>query len=168
MQNAKDTFYEVMRNHLAALNPERTIVLRGVVRPGVLIEENELLSAVAIPDCFRLRWSAVHVDPNGTIPLAMLECCVDYETAGTAMNGGMDRGRALAAMDAELQGAVNASPRNVLKMNYSGLANGKVPVAMQTNVWWSEAAFGEVVTKDDRLARTAIVQLMSYQEAGEL
>ncbi len=168
MQNAKDTFYEVLRNRLVALNPERTIVLRGVVRPGVLVEENELLSAVAIPDCFRLRWSAAQVDPNGTMPLVMLECCVDYETAGTAMNGGMDRGRALAAMDAELQGAVNASPRNVLKMNYSGLANGNAVVAMHTNVWWSEAAFGEMVTKDDRLARTATVQLMSYQEAGEL
>ncbi len=168
MQNAKDTFYEVLRSRLVRLNPERTIVLRGVVRPGVLVEENELLSAVAIPDCFRLRWSAAQVDPNGTMALMMLECCVDYETSGTAVNGGMDRGRALAAMDAEFQGAVNAPPRNVLKMNYSGLANGNPAVAMQTSVWWSEAAFGEMVAKDDRLARTATVQLMSYQEAGEL
>lgn len=168
MQNAKDTFYEVLRSGLVALNSERTIVLRGVVRPGVLVEENELLSAVAIPDCFRLRWSVAQVDANGAMPLAMLECSVEYETAGTGMNGGMDRGRALAAMDAELQGAVNALPRNVLKMNYSGLANGAAAVAMQTSVWWSEVAFGETVTKDDRLARTATVQLMSYQEAGEL
>ncbi len=85
-----------------------------------------------------------------------------------AMNSGMDRGRLLAAMDAELQGAVNASPRNALKMNYSGLANGNTAIPMNTNVWWSEVAFGETVTKDDRLARTATVQLMSYQEAGEL
>ena len=42
MQNAKDTFYEVLRSRLVALNPERTIVLRGVMRPGVLVEENEL------------------------------------------------------------------------------------------------------------------------------
>ena len=168
MQNAKDTFYEVLRSGLVALNSERTIVLRGVVRPGVLVEENELLSAVAIPDCFRLRWSVAQVDANGAMPLAMLECSVEYETAGTGMNGGMDRGRALATMDAELQGAVNALPRNVLKTNYSGLASGGVAAAMQTSVWWSEVAFGETVTKDDRLARTATVQLMSYQEAGEL
>jgi hypothetical protein len=32
VQNAKDTFYEVLRNRLVAFNPERTIVLRGVVR----------------------------------------------------------------------------------------------------------------------------------------
>ena len=106
--------------------------------------------------------------PTGVMPLAMLECWIDYETAGTTMNGGMDRGRALAAMDAELQGAVNVFPRNVLKMNYSALANGSAAVAMNTSVWWSEVALGETVTKDDRLARTATVQLMSYQEAGEL
>jgi hypothetical protein len=168
VQNAKDTFYEVLRSRLVALNSERTIVLRGVVRPGVLVEENELLSATALPDCFRLRWSVAHVDADGAMPLVMLECSVDYETAGTTLNSGMDRGRALAAMDAELQGAVNILPKNVPKMNYSGLAHGVAAVAMNTSVWWSEVVFGATVTKDDRLARTATVQLMSYQEAGEL
>jgi hypothetical protein len=168
MQNAKDTFYEVLRSRLVALNPGRTIVLRGVVRPGVLVEENELLFSVVLPDCFRLRWSGAQVDANGRMPLVMLECCIDYETAGAATNGGMDRGRALAAMDAELQGTLNILPRNLLKMNYSGLASGNAAVAMNTSVWWSEVVFGETVTKDDRLARTATVQLMSYQEAGEL
>ena len=168
MQNAKDTFYEVLRSRLVALNPERTIVLRGVVRPGLLVEENELLSAVALPDCFRLRWSVSQVDANGVMPMATLQCAIDYETAGTASNGGMDRGRALAGMDAELQGAVNALPRTSPKMNYAGLANGNAAIAMSTSVWWGEVAFGETVVKDDRLARTATVNVMSYQEAGEL
>ena len=57
MQNAKDTFYEMLRGRLAALNPGRTIVLRGVVRPGVLVEENELVSTVVLPDCFRVNWT---------------------------------------------------------------------------------------------------------------
>jgi hypothetical protein len=168
VQNAKDTFYEMLRSRLVALNPERTIVLRGVVRPGVLVEENELLSAVALPDCFRLRWSVRQVDANGVMPMATLQCAIDYETAGTAMNGGMDRGRAFAAMDAELQGAVNATPRTSPKMNYAGLANGNAVLAMSTSVWWGEVAFGETIVKDDRLARTATVNIMSYQEAGEL
>jgi hypothetical protein len=102
------------------------------------------------------------------MPMVTLQCAIDYETAGTAMNGGMDRGRALAAMDAELQGAVNALPRTSLKMNYAGLANGHAAVAMNTSVWWAEVSFGETVIKDDRLARTATVNMMSYQEAGEL
>ena len=168
MQNAKDTFYDVVRTRLVALNPERTIVLRGMVRPGMLVEENELLAAVALPDCFWLRWSGASVEAKGCMPLVALQCSIHYETAGTAMNGGMDRGRALAAMDAELQSLVNLLPRNVLKTNYAGLASGHAAVAMTTNVWWSELAFGEMVVEDDRLARTATVQVMSYEEAGEL
>lgn len=168
MQNAKDTFYEALRSRLVALNPERTIVLRGVVRPGVLVEENELLTAVVLPDCFRLRWAVNAVDANGVLPMVTLQCAIDYETAGTAINSGMDRGRALAAMDAELQAAVDRLPRTVLKMNYAGLANGAAAVAMTTHIWWSEATFSETVVKDDRLARTATVMVMSYQEAGEL
>jgi hypothetical protein len=168
VQNAKDTFYEVLRGRLVALNSERTIVLRGVVRPGVLVEENELMSAVALPDCFRLRWAVSRVDANGVLSMVTLECEIEYETAGTAMNAGMDRGRALAAMDAELQGAVNAMPRTSPKTNYAGLANGAAAVAMSTSIWWGEVAFGKTVIKEDRLARTATVIVMSYEEVGEL
>jgi hypothetical protein len=168
VQNAKDTFYEVLRGRLVALNPERTIVLRGVVRPGVLVQENELLTAVALPDCFRLQWSTSAADANGILPAITMQCFVDYETAGTAVNGGMDRGRALAAMDAELQAAVDPLPRTSPKMDYAHLANGKAATPMTTSVWWSEVAFGETVIKDDRLARTATINVMSYQEAGEL
>jgi hypothetical protein len=39
---------------------------------------------------------------------------------------------------------------------------------MTTNVWWGEVDFGKTVVKEDRLARTATVSVMSYQEAGEL
>jgi hypothetical protein len=169
VQNAKDTFYEVLRGRLAGVNPDRTIGLRGVTRPGVLVQENELLTAVALPDCFRLRWTVSAVDADGAMPLVTLQCMVDYETAGTAMNGGMDRGRALAAMDGELQAAVNPLQRSTPKLNYAGLAFGAAAaVAMKTCVWWGEVAFGETVVKDDRLARTATVVVMSYQEVGEL
>ena len=168
MQNAKDTFYEVLRGRLAALNSYRTIVLRGVVRPGVLVEENELVSAVALPDCFRMRWAVSGVDANCAMHTVMLECEFEYETAGTAMNAGMDRGRALAAMDAELQAAVNTLPRSSPKMNYAGLVNGAPVAAMSTSIWWGEVVFAKTVIKEDRLARTATVIVMSYQEAGEL
>ncbi|MBW4037511.1 MAG: hypothetical protein HIU91_01315 [Acidobacteria bacterium] len=168
MQNAKDTFYEVLRGRLAALNPDRTIALRGAVRPGLLVQENELLTAVALPDCFRMRWSVSAVDADGAMPLVAMECMIDYETAGTAMNGGMDRGRALAAMDGELQSSLNTLPRSTPKSNYAGLAFGNAVLAMKTNVWWGEVAFAATVVKDDRLARTATVVVMSYQEAGEL
>jgi hypothetical protein len=168
MQNAKDTFYEVLRGRLVALNPYRTVVLRGMVRPGLLVEENELVTTVALPDCFRMRWTVGVVNADGAMPLIALGCEIEYETAGTAIIGGMDRGRLLAAMDAELQAAVDPLPRTTPKMNYTGLASGAAAVAMTTNVWWGEVAFGETAVNDDRLARTARLTVMAYQEAGEL
>lgn len=168
MQNAKDTFYEVLRSRLVALNPYRTVVLRGVVRPGVLVEENELVSTVALPDCFRMQWLPGVLSADGDMTMVTNECVIEYETAGTAGNAGMDRGRALAAMDGELQAAVNPLPRTAAKMNYAALASGGAVAAMATNVWWGELVFGKTEVNDDRLVRTATVSVMSYQEAGEL
>lgn len=168
MQNAKDTFYELLRSRIAAANPERTIVLRGVTRPGVLVEENELVTAVTLPDCFRLRWVDASVDSANALPVATLTCEILYETAGTAANAGMDRGRMLAAMDAEFIGAVSTCPQHTLKQSYAALANGGNAQAMSTNIWWSNAVLGPLVLKADRIARTAKVTVMSCEEAGEL
>jgi hypothetical protein len=168
MQNAKDTFYQMLRDRLAALNPDRTIPLRGVTRPGLLVEENELATAFHLPDCFCLRWLDLSVDAYSAMPLISAECAIEYETAGTATNGGMDRGRSLAAMDEELLAALNAWPQNITKNNYAPLVSGKPIIAMATRVWWAEPKFGPVEVKQNRLARTAKVTVMSYQEAGEL
>ncbi len=168
MQNAKDTFYELLRGRLAELNPERTIVVRGVTRPGVLVDENELQASAALPDCFHLQWVAETVDAQGAMPLVTLGCEVTYASAGTALNGGLDRGRALGAMDGELLTAVQQCPQNTTKNNYSTLANGDSVAAMLTRVWWGDVAFGPVKVNRDRMTRTATVAVMSYEEAGEL
>ena len=168
MQNAKDTFYEALRSRLVALNPYRTVDLRGVVRPGVIVDENELVSTIALPDCFRLRWVQSEVDASGALPLVAMECEIAYETAGTAGNGGMDRGRLLSAMDGEIQASLNPLPRTAPKMNYAALAQGGTAAAMSTSVWWGEVLLGKVVVKGDRIARSATLSVMSYQEAGEL
>ena len=168
MQNAKDTFYITLCNRIAALNPGRTVVVRGATRPGVLVEENELETAVEMPDAFRLRWTSAKVDAAGALPLVALGCEIRYCTDGNAGNGGMDRGRLLAAMDGELASAVGAGPQSAVKMNYSGTAQGGAPAAMGTNIFWGDLAFGEVVVNGERLERVATVQVFSYQEAGEL
>ena len=168
MQNAKDTFFITLSGRLAALNPERTIVVRGATRPGVLVEENELVTASELPDCFRLSWSSAKMDVNTALPLVTLRCEIRYCTGGNVGNGGMDRGRLLAAMDAELVAAVGAAPRNAAKMKYSATAQGAAPVAMQTNIFWGDAVFGNVATNGERLERVATVDVFSYQEAGEL
>ena len=168
MRNAKDTFYEVLRGRVAVGNPERTIVLRGVVRPGVMVVENELVSAASVVDCFRLSWGESEIDVDGAMPMVAMRCVIEYETAGTALNAGMDRGRMVAAMDGELLAAMKGWPQTALKMNYSGLAFGKTVTAMKTNIWWGDVGFGVVTVEGERLKRVATVEVMSYQEAGEL
>jgi hypothetical protein len=83
------------------------------------------------------------------------------------MNGGLDRGRALAAMDGELLGALQQSPQNAVKTDFSALAQDGAVVTMASRVWWSNATFGSMEVRADQLVRVATVQVMSYQEAGE-
>src|ERR1700761_8130825 len=107
MQNAKDAFYVALRDRLAAINPARTMVLRGVTRPGVLVEENELASAYQPVNVFCLHWVGLSVDAKSALPLVSMTCQITYATDGDSGNGGMDRGRLLSAMDAELASAVS-------------------------------------------------------------
>jgi hypothetical protein len=164
MINAKDTFYIMLRNRLAALNPARTVTLRGVTRPGVLVEENELAAENIIPDIFRLRWSALSIDTQGSLPLATMTCAIHYATAGNGGNGGMDRGRLLAAMDSELSSALLATPHLIHKWNYT---RGDTPFSMATNVFWSDASFAPTVVAAEQLQRVATVEVFCYQEPGE-
>jgi hypothetical protein len=168
MQNAKDTFYLTLRGRLAALNPARTTVVRGVVRPGILVEENELPTIAVLVDAFRLNWTALRVDSVGPLPMVTMECSIRYATDGESGNGGMDRGRLLAGMDAELASALCIPPQTAAKMNYSGASAGVAPIAMGTNVFWSDPIFGDAAMVGERLERTATVQVLAYQEAGEL
>ena len=169
MQDARDTFYITLRNRLVAINPYRTIVVRGQVRPGVLVEENELATTVQNVDAFTLRWTSLKVDASSPMPLVAMECEFVYVTDGSSGNGGMDRGRLLGAMDGELTSALTQSPQATVKMNYSGVAGtGASAVPMATNIFWSQPAFAAATVSGERLERVATVQVFSYQEAGEL
>ncbi|MGP8259584.1 MAG: hypothetical protein ACLQM6_06475 [Acidobacteriaceae bacterium] len=168
MQNAKDTFYVTLQSRLAALNPARTIVVRGVVRPGTLVEENELPSAWIPVDTFRLQWTELQVNSAGPLPLVSMECSIQYATDGSSGNGGMDRGRLLSAMDAELASALGAEPHTIPKMNYSAAGDGVAPTTMGTNVFWADPVFNTATAVGERLVRTTTVQVLAYQEAGEL
>jgi hypothetical protein len=168
MQNAKDTFYVTLQSRLAALNPARTIIVRGVVRSGTLVEENELPSAVAPMDAFRLQWTGLQVNREAPLPLVTMECSIQYATDGTAGNGGMDRGRLLAGMDAELAAALGAEPHTVGKKNYSAAGVGVAATAMGTNVFWADPIFGVATTIGERVERSVTVQVFAYQEVGDL
>jgi hypothetical protein len=64
MQNAKDSFYVALRTRLVAINPERTILLRAAVRPGILVEEAEAPFAQLPTDVFVLRWLGLGSGPG--------------------------------------------------------------------------------------------------------
>ena len=162
MENAKDTFYITLRNRLVTVNPQRVAMLRGVERPGILVEEAEAPVAQLPGDVFVLRWTALEADLQLPAVMIGMLCEVLYATSGTANNAGLDRGRALAEMDAELLAMV--TPASVQKMNYSVTP----AVAMDTMVFWSEPVFMPVTTLRDRLTRVAKITVWAYQEQGEL
>jgi hypothetical protein len=161
MQNAKDSFYMALRNRLTAINPERTFLLRGAVRPGILVEDAEAPFSQPPNDVFILRWLGLGVDLELGSAMAAEECEIVYQTCGTQSFGGLDRGRALTEMDEELVAMLE--PFYTPKLSYTA-----TPLAaMLTNVFWDEPGFGQVVTQRDQLSRSAKVMVYSYQEQGE-
>jgi hypothetical protein len=168
VQNAKDTFYETLKARIAAANPERTVVLRGVTRVGVFVAENELAEMASPLDCFALAWQTLAADTQGPATIVAMRCTIQYATAGSGFNAGMDRGRLLATMDTELLNALSAAPQCVVKQNYAALANGSAAVSMGSNIWWSDVSFDAVTVSAGELRRTAQVTVWSYQEAGEV
>jgi len=161
MQNAKDSFYMALRTRLAVINPERTILLRGTVRPGILVEEAEAPFSQLPNDIFVLRWQGVGVDLDLGSMMAAEQCEVIYQTCGTQSYGGLDRGRLLSGMDEEL--AAMLQPFYTPKLNFTATP----PAAMLTKVFWDEPVFGSIVIQKDQLSRSANVMVYSYQEQGE-
>jgi len=161
MQNAKDSFYLALRTRLSAINPERTILLRGAVRPGILVEEAEAPFSQFPSDVFVLRWLGLAADMDLSLTMAAEQCEIVYQTCGTQSFGGLDRGRALSAMDEELIAMVQ--PFHTAKLNYSTAP----PTPMLTQVFWDEPVFSPIVTQRDRLGRSVTMLIYAYQEQGE-
>jgi hypothetical protein len=161
MQNAKDSFYLALRTRLASFNPERTVLLRGALRPGILVEEAEAPFAQPLSDTFILRWLGLGVDANLSSAMSVTECEILYTTCGTQAFGGLDRGRMLSAMDQEVLAMLD--PFYAPKLDYSV----QPPTDLQTNVFWDEPTFSPINVQCDRLSRSVRVMVYSYQQQGE-
>ncbi len=161
MENTRNSFYLTLRNTLNILNPSRVFALRGVQRPGIMVEENESTVAVAFPDIFVLRWTDLSVDRQHTLPLAQQVCEIHYWSEGTSTSGGIDRGRLLAAMDDELTQLLNTG--NAGKQNFAS----SPPTSLSTRLFWSAPSFAPIVTNKNRLSRVATITVYSYEEAAE-
>jgi hypothetical protein len=161
MQNAKDTFYITLRNRLAKLNPARTITLRGITRPGIIVEDAEAPMALMLLDAFTLRWTKLETNMQLPSILAQMVCEIHYATAGTQGNGGLDRGRTLEEMDDELLQLL--CPSSTAKFNYT-----QTPAApMNTMIFWSQAVFAAATVVRERIERVATVNVFAFQEQGE-
>jgi hypothetical protein len=161
MQNAKDTFYITLRSRLATLNPARSMTLRSVVRPGIFVADAESPIAQPLLDAFSLSWTTLAAELQLPATLVQMTCEVQYATAGTQANAGLDRGRSLEEMDSEVLRLLY--PYSAQRVNYAQ----DPPAAMNTMVFWSEPEFGPVVSLRDRLSRTAKVTVFAFQETGE-
>ena len=161
MQNAKDSFYMALRTRLVAINPNRTILLRGAVRPGILVEESEAPFPQLPDDVYTLRWLSLGTDVDLASTLVAEECEILYQTCGSQSFGGLDRGRLLSAMDEEVTAMLQ--PFWTPKLSYVV----SPPTTMLTKVFWDEPAFGHIVTQRDLLSRSVKVLVYSYQEQGE-
>ena len=161
MQNAKDSFYMALRTRLVIINPERTVLIRGAVRPGIFVEEAEAPFGQLPNDVFILRWLGLGTDMNLASTMAAEDCEILYQTCGTQSFGGLDRGRALSEMDEEVLAMIE--PLCTPKLNYATMP----PAAMLTQVFWDEPGFTPIVAQRDRLSRSVKVTVYSYQEQGE-
>ena len=161
MQNAKDSFYMTLRTRLVIINPNRTILLRGTVRPGILVEDAEAPFSQLPNDVFVLRWLGLAADLDLASTMAAEECEILYQTCGTQSFGGLDRGRSISEMDEELVSMLQ--PFFTPKLNYTP----SPPAAMLTHVFWDEPGFTPIATQRDQLSRSAKVTVYSYQEQGE-
>lgn len=161
MQNAKDSFYMALRSRLAIINPDRKAMVRGTLRPGILVEEAEAPQADFPADVFVLRWVGMGADVDLATTLLVHECEIVYSTCGCQSFGGLDRGRALTAMDRELLQITQ--PFCTPKLMYTATP----PAPMITQVFWDNPVFGPLVTQRDRLSRSVKVMVYSYQEQGE-
>ena len=162
MQNTKDTFLIALRDRLTVLNPNRTCVVRGAVRPAVLCVENELLDAGEGPtETFVLQWTAAVADSSEAVALDSLSCEITYTTEGSDLAAGMDRGRVLDAMDGELRTIL--LPAMAVKQDYAT----NPPTTLSTNVFWSDVAMGAAVLSQSAVSRVATVTVYGLREAGE-
>ena len=160
MQSAKDAFYLALRDRLAALDPERKVVVDGIERPAVLVVENEPLNAAPpLPNAYYLTWGPPHIVPgseNIARPLMTMECRVSYRV-GTSAAGEVDRGRLVCELDTELLCLL--TPPRTAKVDAT-----RTPAAPTgTYVFWGAVEFGAGTDGFDRTATLPVFFFLEEQ-----
>ncbi len=158
MQFAKDSFYAALRERLAAVNPARSGVVDGTVRPAVVVRENELGKVSELENTFLLSWG--EFSSVGGSGLLKMSCTIEYSTRGFDGTGG-DRGRALGALDGELQAIGN--PPRIAKSDYMKVP----PASLGTMVFWTDLEFANPKDEAGRMSRTASTTVYFVSEVKQ-
>lgn len=161
MQAAKDSFFMALCARLQQVNPQRTVVLGGDVRAGLLVAENEPAICSQPPEAFCMEWGAaqpVSASPLVASTLMSAEVVIRYRTCGEN-KGDCDRGRALSKMDAELLAI--CTPAQTQKLDYTRAT----PSGLGSNVFWKAPVFGGAVQTASTLSRAATTVVYFYPEA---
>ena len=164
MQAAKDSFYSALRDRLAVVDPLRTAVVEGIVRPAVVVVENELATTnPAEPNTFYITWNgASHAMGSLSVaqPMIELDCAIAYWTEGSDALSYQDRGRTMAALDEELLAI--ASPENAKLQDFTATP----PTDLLANVFWTAPELGKVVEDGHKLLRQATLKVFYLSETN--
>ncbi len=159
MQSAKDSFYAALRERLAEVNPARTTVVDGVVRPALVVDENEASAVAALDGTFRLAWGK-GASVGGGSHLMKMSCTIEYATSGIDGTNG-DRGRTLGTLDRELMAI--SLPSRTAKSDYTKLP----PVSTGTSMFWTDLEFASPKDEAGRLSRSATTTVYFVSEVQE-
>ncbi|HUS19117.1 MAG TPA: hypothetical protein VMZ25_05670, partial [Terriglobales bacterium] len=162
MQNVKDSFYIALRDRLAIRNPDRKVVVGGEERPAIVVAENEFVAAgSSLLEVFHLKWSKTSVvTGDEPAPMLQIQCEISYCTEGSDDLNAQDRGRVLAAMDAELLDICRPGRTEI--EDFTQLP----PFSAGTTLFWSLPQLGEIEDAGPRLSRTAAVEMYAIAERG--
>lgn len=162
MQAAKDSFYMALCTRLQQVNPQRTVVIDGEVRPGLVVTENEPAVCTQPPEAYCMEWGTVKPfseSPLVSSSLLMAEVTIRYRTGGVNHGGG-DRGRSLTRMDAELLAI--CTPTQAPKQDYTQ----SEPISLGSNVFWKLPILGAATQNARLLGRSATTTVFFYPESA--
>jgi hypothetical protein len=168
IQAVKDSFYIALRDRLALRNPDRKVTIGSEERPAIVVAENELVaSASPLLECFHLKWAKLKpVTDDQSAPLYQLSCEISYATEGSDPLNAQDRGRILAAMDAELLDICRPGRTELEDLGPDEDEDGgsAAPFATGATLFWALPQLAEQKADGRRLSRVTTVELFTTVE----
>jgi hypothetical protein len=164
MQAAKDSFFRALQARLATVNPSRTISVDGVVRPAILVVENESYPPPKLLfNTFYIHWLGAPVVSEFVTTLAPryeLIAQVEYFVQGSSalQRPFADRGRLIAQLDRELIEVL--FPGCTDKLDHSVAP----PLPLGSRLLWRWTPDMRTITEEGVLRRIATVNVSFFLE----